>query len=259
MFSDTKCCIVFDLETTGLHYDAEIISIAACDLQTRSKFYNEIRPRNLPISKIVSELTGLTSQQLYRKPFWTTVGHAFWQWIEKLLKDTQKKELIFIGHNVRSFDIPRLLRESKRLLRDRPFFECEAVWGLDTLDVSRKKFSHLKSHRQASLFTHLFQKPPDMQHNAMGDVNALVTILDHLHNERDIDLKDVVYDLRSKHAKDLKQCAHLFKLSNMNSRDIRHFWKNTRNRDFAIQNLHCSRCDAIYSSIFQHSCAPSGT
>jgi DNA polymerase III epsilon subunit-like protein len=166
--------VVFDLESTGFDRQKDrICSVAAIDLASGHEFYAECNPKR-SISYGAQKAHGLSAKRLSKRSSWAVVGRRFWEW----LRDHQRTgiPMILVGHNAVSFDIPMLANELSRLSGLEPA-KCP-MFVLDTLHICREVFPKtvLASKRQAKVYEHLFGSEPDDQHNALGDVKALVRI-----------------------------------------------------------------------------------
>ena len=99
--------VIFDIETTGLSRNSDILQIAATDGEKTFNCY--IAPRQ-PICAAASAVTGLTfserNNQLYKNGETvdaTTIHKGLLDFIE-FLKSYRKP--ILVGHNIISFDVP---------------------------------------------------------------------------------------------------------------------------------------------------------
>eukprot|EP00854_Cymbomonas_tetramitiformis_P000480 gene480-868_t len=229
--------IVFDLETVGLRRDSDIIAIGAIHVASGACFYEEIRPAHLPIPRHIAKLTGLRSENLRRRDKWDVAGLRFWRWVRRVLWEELsassetassmfsssspplRMTAVLIGHNIRCFDVPVLLNATAALRQPRvtasaenpPMISFGAIRVLDTLVASRAAFPRLKSRKQASIFSHLFGKEPDAQHNALGDVRALLQIMNAPAFDLRRRLNDSAYEICEYHATELRKCAALIR------------------------------------------------
>ena len=257
--------IILDLETTGLHADAEIISLAALERSTGKSFYKDAQPKRMPISKNITRITGITNARLRRKPPWSMVGVAFWDWVATFCNE--KVTVALIAHNARRFDVPLLLRRSASLKRASPV-DMRALLVKDTLVVARHLLPGLRpNHRQASVYAHLFGEEPLLQHNAMGDVDALRKIMDHdLFTATPAEI--CTYNALDVHTTDVRRCANVIRLHADSKLDMRAFFGAVTCANVSDQGSEhaplgdpsaacsaiCVRCNHVYSVFFNHEC-----
>ncbi|CAG2252888.1 unnamed protein product [Mytilus edulis] len=166
---------VFDLETSSLQEDCEILQIA-CKFND-NEFSCYIQPTK-PISKMSSAVTGLTNEGgvlfHHGKPIRAINREAAFQnfviWL------SQYKPVILIGHNAKLFD-------SKRLILNIKNFTCFAEFKtvvkgfVDTLPLFKKKFPGFPNYKQTTVYENVCGGQFDA-HNAIGDVSALNCILE---------------------------------------------------------------------------------
>ena len=166
--------VVFDIETTGLSRNSDIVQIAATDgVKTFNCF---IAPRQ-PICAAASAITGLTfsegNNQLYKngKRVDCTAIHKGLLDFMAFLKSFRKP--VLVGHNIISFDIPVLYN------RLQEFQLCQAFMALvkgciDTLKIARRTFTKAEvgNHKQETLVKKLLKKSYNA-HDAQEDVNLL--------------------------------------------------------------------------------------
>lgn len=255
---------VFDLETTGLHADADIISIAAKHLHSGALFYSEIRPRRLPLSRTITRITGLTTAGLKTKLPWDVEGLRFVRWMASRSRFSEPCDTLLIGHNVRRFDVPLLFRHVERLRVDAPLLRVKRLRILDTLSLSRSVFPMLKNHRQATVYAQLFGQEPEQQHDAVGDVVALAKMLEHEKFKRASARKTSIYDARKVHAEAMRACEEVITSEDKNheSHDIRHYMSTATPVATKIEQpvarskspVFCTKCGTRYSPFFPHEC-----
>lgn len=153
--------VVLDIETTGVNANLDkIIEVAAIkfvNFQPVSEFTSLVNPQ-IPLSEDVSQLTGITQQELVGAPLWETVQPEFLDFIG---------ELPLIGHNIRCFDIHFLNCAIGSELRN-PV--------IDTLDYSRQVFPQLPSHKLSYLKSALGINVKT-SHRAMDDVRTTSYLL----------------------------------------------------------------------------------
>lgn len=166
--------VVFDLETTGLSRNSDIIQLAAFDGKEELNIY--ISPSQ-EITKKASEITGL------KYDFESGCMFSGGQKVEcidirlallKLIDYVSKREKpILVGHNVLSFDIPILSKKLQEhgLLQE---FLRHVSGCLDTLRLARKLFSKetVGNYKQQTLVQVLLGKSYQA-HDALADVKNL--------------------------------------------------------------------------------------
>eukprot|EP00854_Cymbomonas_tetramitiformis_P027179 gene27179-33454_t len=209
----TARTIVIDLETTGLDTKkAEIISIAARLFGSDEMFSEFVRPTKLPISIHVAKLTRISSNFLATKDMWSLVGTKFCEWIQdKVLEHKKHLTLRMMGHNIRRFDMPILLRHLEALPCKNPI-TIKRLQVLDTLPLLKYVYPGMKSYRQTFVYEKLFEHPPSLAHSAAGDVNALCKILSHSSSTLIFESKEVnrfVYDVHEYHREQTKKIGHV--------------------------------------------------
>lgn len=161
--------VVFDVETTGLSplNGDRIIEIAAVKVKNQGvidTFSSLINPgRDIPIE--AQRVHGITPEMVSEAPSAETVLPQMIDFIGGGC---------LVGHNIK-FDLDFLCYELAlfgRKLR----IETPAV---DTLKMSKKVMSHLRSHR-LSYLAHSFGVRVDETHRALADVKLTVSVLYHL-------------------------------------------------------------------------------
>lgn len=150
--------VVVDTETTGLEKDAKIIQLSAIRYEHDKpveSFNKYINPGTLPLPSKITAITGITTEQLQNAPR-----------IDEILNDfmTFVGTLPWIGHNINSFDIPRLINNG---------FPISDVSTIDTLRLAKKKLHMNKYGLEELKYYYGIQ---NKSHNALEDckTNALV-------------------------------------------------------------------------------------
>ncbi|CAL8358391.1 unnamed protein product [Lota lota] len=164
--------VFFDLETTGLGQACEIVQLAAVSGSNSINLYTVPRCR---IQSGAAKVTGFRVRRhrlfLNRQPVLTNslkeVILSFIAFLRMLGRP------ILIGHNIRRFDCPLLLRALDEL-HLRVEFQSTITGCLDTLPLARDicKDSGLQSFRQEYLVRELLGVDYNA-HNALEDVRAL--------------------------------------------------------------------------------------
>lgn len=151
--------VVVDIETTGFDptYN-KIIEIGAIKVDNYNvidSFSSLINP-GTPIDSFISELTGITNNQLSDAPHLESILPSF---------DDFVKDSIIVGHNV-SFDINFIYDNYEKYLH-KPFSNDY----IDTLPLSRKYCKNIKSHKLSALKEHL-NIDIDVSHRALADCHS---------------------------------------------------------------------------------------
>ena len=153
--------VIFDIETTGLSRQEDaIIEIAAIRYRYRKKvdeFYSLVNP-GIEVPPNITELTGITTDDLIDAPSWGTVSADFSLW----LGDTP-----VIGHNAVSFDMPFIVEQSIVPFPNMVF---------DTLPMARGAFPELPRHK-LSYLKDVLKLGDNISHRAMADVETTFALL----------------------------------------------------------------------------------
>jgi DNA polymerase III epsilon subunit family exonuclease len=152
---DLSNYIVFDLETTGLSRYDEIIEVGALKVQggeVKNTFVTLVRPR-CPIQPAASMVNGITDSMVRNAPY-----------IEEVLPDFFgfAGELLVVGHNIKTFDLPFIRRFAGR---EGASFARNYI---DTLALAKERLPHLGSYSLSTLCD-FFGIDPQSQHRALGD------------------------------------------------------------------------------------------
>lgn len=167
--------VCFDLETTSRWpRKAEIVEIAAVafnyDARTRkepvivSSFQCLVKPKyNNPEAV---KIHGITNEMLKDALSFKEVEPTFNSW----LSETTVKDFVWVGHNIRRYDLPILKRQSCNKQRfDHAIF--------DTLEIARKVYTQQKRKNLVSLYTMLRGDSSGITaHRAMGDVTMNIVL-----------------------------------------------------------------------------------
>lgn len=155
----TGTYVVFDVETTGLSavYDT-IIELAAVKIhqgEIVDRFESFANPHH-PLSQTTTDLTGITDEMVQNAPEVEEVLTDFRNWMA---------DDILVAHNA-SFDMGFLNQGFKKL-----GFDKAANAVIDTLELARFLFPHLKNHRLNTLCKHL-DIELTQHHRAIYDAEA---------------------------------------------------------------------------------------
>ncbi|XP_078534085.1 uncharacterized protein LOC144820784 [Lissotriton helveticus] len=175
--------VFFDLETTSLAKDCEIVQLAAiCGEKTFDKYI-------LPVGGMspgASRVTGLTVSggilRLHHRPLHVVPLRGalveFLEWLKGFGR------CVLVGHNSKSFDAPRLLLQLEKKGLAETF--CHTVLGfLDTLPYFRESRPHLPNHRQETLAKELL-KVKYNAHRALDDVKILQSLVEKFADQSDL-------------------------------------------------------------------------
>ncbi|BAL81135.1 3'-5' exonuclease [Caldisericum exile] len=157
--------VFFDLETTGLNRDDEVIEIGAIkvvDFEIVSTFKTLVRPHK-SISRFITNLTGITLEDLDKAQERNKVKEDFKKFIE---------DSILVAHNA-SFDKEFLERFLEEPLQN------EVV---DTLELARLIYPELSSHSLEKLVQTLNLKK-EKAHRAFNDALMLYELFKKLLEE----------------------------------------------------------------------------
>lgn len=166
--------IMFDIETTGLSRDSDIVQLSAFDGNTEFNIY--IRP-NQPISKNATAISGITFSFENNTIYYNgreVKSEDIRTGLLKFLAYLQSHDNpILVGHNIMLYDIPVLCQK---------FHECSMlseftrhVYGCaDTLKLARKlyKKEEVGNYKQSNLVNILLGKSY-VAHNSLEDVKIL--------------------------------------------------------------------------------------
>ncbi|CAC5377710.1 unnamed protein product [Mytilus coruscus] len=172
---DNMSIVYFDLETTSLANDCDIIQISA--IEKSSEFNQYITPSQC-ISRQASSVTGLSAWNNILVHYGQRVDQCipekafqnFICWLEKF-----SFQIILVGQNCRRFDAPRLLKSLSQYNLSTSF-QKKVIGFMDKLSFFRKKYPDLKCHKQEFLAENLLQKQYQA-HNFSEDVKILQSIL----------------------------------------------------------------------------------
>ncbi|CAC5388590.1 unnamed protein product [Mytilus coruscus] len=173
--SFTGSCILFDLETSSLKLDSEILQIAALNTVSGDTFDTYIQP-NKSIAPSSSAITGLTANGnilLYNgKPVHAVTSEAAFQsfvlCVESIAEKMKDDKIV--KDDAESFG--DLVREKYMSAHsDGSFGKCVSGFA-DALPLFRQKFPGLNSYSQQKLFEHFCNEQYNA-HNAVDDVDSL--------------------------------------------------------------------------------------
>ncbi|XP_052065212.1 uncharacterized protein LOC127705004 [Mytilus californianus] len=177
----TECKVFFDLETTGLGRNSDIIQIAA---KSNSNSFNRYVIPRVDIQIEASKITGITYSHGTNKTYVqgdivepVTLHKALLDFIHFLKEQNQP---IILGHNICNFDIPVIVNKLKEIHVICFSTFCETVKGfIDTMKVARKYIpkNDVENFKQQTLVKQ-FVGENYSAHNAIEDVDSLKTLYD---------------------------------------------------------------------------------
>lgn len=168
--------VCFDLETTGLNSDCEILQIAAMSQDGKNKFDSYVKVCGAVPPK-VTEITGLAKsgddivlhgQKVNALPV-DSVLQQFITWLGSL------QHVVLVAHNCKLFDSVRLMYHirNNNLI---PQFSEHVVAFADTRPLFAELYPTLPNVKQVTVVSHVLSESYDA-HNAIHDVAALCKAL----------------------------------------------------------------------------------
>ncbi len=157
-----KEIVVFDIETTGLTDNDEIIEIYAIKLRNNveiGKFHKYIKP-HIPIPLFVQKLTGIDEKKITDAEPASKVIPEFYHFIDNA---------ILVGHNLKEFDFKFIKKEIKK------YCNVELKNHLiDTLEISRQRYPD-KRHKLKDLVTYMQIQVPEENKFHTAEYDAKIT------------------------------------------------------------------------------------
>ena len=149
--------VIFDLETTGISpsYD-RIIEISAVKVenhQVTEEFSSLVNPQK-PIPMQATIVNGISNSMVASAPTIDEVLPAFLDFIG---------DNVLIGHNIASFDLKFIYRETERIYGRYPDNEY-----IDTLSLARRCLPELSHHKLTDLSAY-YHIPTEGAHRALND------------------------------------------------------------------------------------------
>ncbi len=149
--------VVFDLETTGISCNldqiVEISGVKVIGGKVADNFSTLVNPQR-PIPWQASQVNGITDDMVEDAPY---IDDVLGQFIEFI------GDFVLIGHNIKSFDLKFIYRESERLFGKFPDNDF-----VDTLILARHMFPEMEHHRLGDM-ADLFKLKNDQEHRALSD------------------------------------------------------------------------------------------
>lgn len=180
--------VIFDLETTGLHADADIIEIGAYDYATDTSWSALAKPQRYR-ARDTEKITGISDDMVEHAPSLAEV-------LEEFDKRYNIRETIFVAHNGRRFDVPRINNALER-----EGFGSELRVSMerfaDSLNVAHHviPWQDITSHSLTSLINH-YGITGSQEHRAGSDCEFNAKVLDALlvgANESGRPITDIQY------------------------------------------------------------------
>ena len=190
------CAIVYvDIETTGLEATCEIVQLAAkCGEETFSVYI-------LPKGNFSKECTSVTGLRKAGGKLWlhntevptVPASEAAEKFVQFLAQCSSQS--ILVGHNIKSFDAPRILR----FLREQGYAKdfCQLIYGMtDTLPILKQG-----NVRKLEVLARTYLKGPQWEqviknaHDAVSDCLLLEGLLSHFNITGD-QLKEKVFKVQ---------------------------------------------------------------
>ncbi|XP_031557431.1 uncharacterized protein LOC116294049 [Actinia tenebrosa] len=178
--------IVFDIETSGLSMDAEILQLSCVVLNSRQTFNSYIMPK-WRISSSSSKVHNLhiryengqrmlckNKVPVHAKPLSTVLK----KFVDFLENTAEGQPLLLIGHNANVFDTPRIVNElvSVQPLMKR-LHKLQIYFG-DSLPVFKTQLNRKSTMKLSDLYNEATGETFDA-HDALEDVLALKKLLLH--------------------------------------------------------------------------------
>lgn len=166
-----KDYVVFDLETTGIspNYD-EVVEISALkvrDGEVVEEFGTLVNPKR-PIPYGASSVNGITDEMVANAPVFSEVLEQFFDFAGND---------ILVGHNIHTFDMKFLYRDSLRYFGQVPDNDY-----VDTLMLARTCLPGLRHHRLTDLAQH-YGLSTTGAHRALNDCYMNQQVFEHLAKE----------------------------------------------------------------------------
>lgn len=159
--------VALDLETTGLNpLTDRIIEIGAAkvvDGEIVSTYTTLVNPQ-IPVSTMISKLTGINSEMLTNQPL---VGDIISDFVE------YTENMPILGHNV-IFDFSFL---KKAAVNNKLTFEKD---GIDTLKMARRILPNLE-HKGLEYLCNYFSIYPENTHRALDDAISALKLYEKLY------------------------------------------------------------------------------
>ena len=175
VFLQATCC-VFDLETTSLYDNCDIVQISAITMDGEYSFDKYVLP-NADICAAASRVNGMTKKgnslfshgKLVPTVSITESLSMFSEWLTNL-----NDEVVLFGHNIKAFDIKHFLRHVKE--NKMGLYFDKIVGFIDTLPMLKSLYPNETSYSQVNLYQRIVGGEYNA-HNSLDDVKALAKLL----------------------------------------------------------------------------------
>ena len=164
-----------DFEAT--QYTGEIISVGCVDENGR-EFYTLVKPHKMKkLTKFITELTGITTDDLQNSPTVDEAFSVFYDWLDK----SAQAEFYCYGYSDKEF--------VKHTSKYAATFYAQCGLGLisgNLVDFTQMVKSHFLIDRDIALIKvveHYRKEPVTQSHNALEDALLLKEVYDNLKNE----------------------------------------------------------------------------
>lgn len=177
-----KTIVVFDIETTGLGENDEIVEIGAVKIKDGKiveKFSSLVKP-SIPISYDATVINGISNEMVKFEPPIEIVINDFFNFT---------KDCILCGHNAKSFDFKFIKKAGEKYGL---VFNNEII---DTLEESRKDKNIAVENHKLETLKQYFNIKTEKNHRAYDDAYATAEILLYLNeikNEKQETNKKIV-------------------------------------------------------------------
>ncbi len=179
LLDSTNSIVVFDTETTGLAKDAKIIQFSAVTYKVSHEPFELTEQHHLDLyinpeeklDSIITELTGISDEQLENAPTEDRVGQKIFDYLNK--------SDVWCAYNS-PFDIAKLEGMAGRLNLKPEFKPC-----IDALLMAKNviKKSDIKNHKLGTITEYFYPDYEAKFHNSLEDVRATGKCLVALANE----------------------------------------------------------------------------
>lgn len=193
VFYQDATFVVFDIETTGLHQNFnKIIEMAAVKVKNGlnvDTFESFVNP-NERLSDFISELTGITDEDLTSAPQIKEMMDSFLDWIGYDRNTNNGNNIVLVAHNA-PFDVPFLKSVYRQL-----YNEELNISFLDTLAMARYMYPEIKRHGLKAM-AKKFSVQLVEHHRAIYDTEATVNVFLGMMNEYISRFKKISFDLKA--------------------------------------------------------------
>ena len=192
--------LAWDLETTGLHKDAEIVQLAVKCADWDDPEYSCFVRYVMPRGKITRQACHGISLELLRReraqPLAVVLAELA-EWLE--LNFGPQRRLVWGGHNVKTFDLPRLRRQCEAAGCDMPRSIDENP--VDTLQLAKACLpsSGPGGHSLGVLYEEVTGAPLVGAHDALADAEACAKLWLWLVEQQEADPRSRCFEQHLEH------------------------------------------------------------